>query len=102
MAIVQRANVVLDIADDEYVIDRYINDGFNLIDETGKVLKYAKPTTLEQYQNAYNEQRRLNDELALKVKQLETEIETLKNKLNSSQSETKEKPINTRARKKAQ
>lgn len=109
MAIVQRANVVLDIADDEYVIDRYINDGFNLIDENGNVLKCAKPTTLEQYQSAYNEQRRLNEDLKVEVARLKQEIESLKQvqkvvpekpvKPSISDVETKEVTKKSRAKK---
>lgn len=95
MALVQRANVVLEIEDDN--VERYLAKGFSVIDEKGNVLKSARPTTPEQFEKAYDEQRRINNDLVLQVEKLKKEIEQLK-----EQSKTKtvtKKPNNTAKRK---
>ena len=41
MALVQKLNVVLTI--DDELIDTYLNKGYNIIDESGRVIKEAMP-----------------------------------------------------------
>ena len=87
MVTVQRANVVLDIKECE--VDRYLSNGFNVIDEKGNVLRSAKPVTIEQFQQAYMEQRRMNDVLLNENARLKQEIESLK----QAQKVVPEKPV---------
>lgn len=87
MVTVQRANVILDIKECE--VDRYLNNGFNVIDERGNVLQSAKPVTIEQFQQAYMEQRRMNDVLLNENAKLKQEIESLK----QAQKVVPEKPV---------
>ena len=91
MATVQRANVVLDVKDSE--VDRYLNKGFNVVDEKGNVIQDAKPTTLEQYQKAFAEQKRLNEKLQIENEKLKKEIEVLKSaKSSTDNKEVTKKP----------
>lgn len=38
---VRKANVILDIPDDEATISKYLSNGYNLVDKFGKVVKTA-------------------------------------------------------------
>lgn len=95
MALVQRANVVLEIEDDN--VERYLAKGFSVIDEKGNVLKSARPTTPEQFEKAYDEQRRINNDLKLEIEQLKKENAQLKEQIKSKP--VTKKPNNTAKRK---
>lgn len=49
MAIVERGNVVLEVADDD--VDRYINKGYSLTDGHGNVLRRAIPRDVGELQH---------------------------------------------------
>lgn len=66
---VERGNVVLRVPDDD--VQRYIDNGYNLIDDNGNVLQSSVPKDLGTLQRAYEEQ-------TARVKELESEIEKLK------------------------
>lgn len=49
MAIVERGNVVLEIADDD--IQRYLDKGYNLTDGNGNILQKTTAVTVQELQN---------------------------------------------------
>ena len=69
MVRVERGNVVLDIKDD--VVDHYLALGYNVVDEQGRIIKTAIPTSLGALQAAYVANQ-------AKIADLEAEIEKLK------------------------
>lgn len=73
MAIVRRANVVYsDIKDED--IEYFMNNGFNLINERGEIIKEAMPRDLGTLQKCYTEH-------TAKIAELESEIAELKSEL---------------------
>lgn len=75
MATVQRANVILQIADDPATIQRYKDKGFNVIEkETGKILERAVPHDAESL-------RERIAELETVIGQKDKEIQKLQKKL---------------------
>lgn len=66
---VQRANTVLQVP--EEWVDRYIDQGYNVIDNKGNVIKKSIPRDLGTLQKAYVEH-------TAKIEELEAEIEELK------------------------
>lgn len=73
MAIVERGNVVQKVKDSE--IDRYLDMGYNVIDENGKVIKACIPTDLGALRAAYISHTET-------IKRQQAEIEELKAKLS--------------------
>ena len=71
MALVRRMNVTLEIEDD--LIDSYLDKGYNVIDDTGKVIVEAIPNDLGQLRM-----------LVIKYRQ---EIKELKEKLGAVENE---------------
>ena len=69
MAIVKRANVVLNVRD--YEVERYKNEGYDVIDEAGNIIEATIPTDLNTLQKAYVDS-------VEKIKKLEAEIAELK------------------------
>jgi len=69
MAIVQRANVYLEVSDN--LLDYYVGIGYNVLDDNGNVIRATVPTDLATLQNAYREHE-------AKIKELEATIEMLK------------------------
>ena len=51
MVRVERGNVVLKVKDDE--VQHYLNLGYNVTDDTGKILQRSIPTSLGELQAAY-------------------------------------------------
>lgn len=75
MATVQRANVILTIADDPATIQRYKDKGFNVIEKkTGKILERAVPHDAESL-------RERIAELETVIGQKDKEIQKLQKKL---------------------
>ena len=68
---VQRANVVLQIS--EALVDRYIDQGYDVIDANGNVIKASIPRDLGTLQRAYVDQLQ-------EIDALKKEIERLKQK----------------------
>jgi hypothetical protein len=87
MSRVERGNVVLHIDDAD--IQHYLNMGYSLTDESGKLLQKAIPTTLGEFQKAYLE-------LTVENEQLRKENAELKAQIHST-----EKKPSTRSRKTA-
>lgn len=88
MAIIQKANVVLDISDDADEILYYKQKGFSVIDEYGNVIDAAQPTDLESYREAYY--RVCNDVKLMKQQIDKLTVELDKYKL-SDKSKTEKK-----------
>ena len=78
MVKVERGNVVLNVKDD--VVDHYLALGYNVVDEQGRIIKTAIPTSLGALQAAYVANQ-------AKIADLEAEIEKLK-----AEKESKPKP----------
>ena len=67
--IVQRANVILRIDDDS--AQKYLNLGYNVIDEKGKVLKEAIPSDIGTLRKCYVEHLNKIAELEARIAELE-------------------------------
>lgn len=65
---VQRANVVLQIS--EALVDRYVDQGYNVIDANGNVIKASIPRDLGTLQRAYVDQLQEIDALKKEIEQL--------------------------------
>lgn len=70
MALMQRANALLRVKDDQ--VDRLLNEGYNLIDDAGHIVKKGKPISVEDYKRAYAELTKENEELKAKLASYET------------------------------
>jgi regulator of replication initiation timing len=81
MAFVQRANVILEVADDD--IQYYYQKGYNQIDEkTGKVILEAIPTDISVLRAKYMEHLK-------EIKELQAENEDLKKQLKKQTTKSK-------------
>ena len=67
--IVQRANVIFHIDDDS--AQKYLNLGYNVIDEKGKVLKEAIPSDIGTLRKCYVEHLNKIAELEARIAELE-------------------------------
>ena len=76
MVKVQRGNVVLTISDN--AIDRYMNMGYDVVDEKGNVKQISTPTDLKALQHAYVNNAKTIKELQARIEELEEENEALK------------------------
>lgn len=81
MARIQRANVLLDVEEDE--VDYYIGLGYNLLDEKGNVIRQAVPTDLLTLQKHFTDSNK-------KIAELESEIAKLKIELATEKTKTKD------------
>lgn len=87
---IKRANVVLHV--DEADINHYLELGYSVIDERGKVIKEAVPTDLKFLQTAYVKQK---EEIA----SLKAEVDKLNLKLAEKKATaTEEAPKETKRR----
>lgn len=68
MAIVERGNVVLRIADDD--IQRYLDKGYSVTDGYGNVLKQAIPNDIGELQRLVIKQQSEIESLNAKIKEL--------------------------------
>lgn len=73
---VQRANVILDVP--EEWVDRYLDEGYDVIDDKGNVIKKSIPRDLGTLQKAYMDHVRKIEELESEIKELKTKAEQLK------------------------
>lgn len=81
MATVQRANVILQIADEPAVIQKYKDKGYSVINnKTGEILEPATPHGEEALQI-------LVLELQAQLKKKDSEIKSLKSKIKKLQKE---------------
>ena len=76
--IVQRANVILRIDDDS--AQKYLNLGYNVIDEKGKVLQEAIPSDVGTLRKCYVEHLNKIAELEAKLAGLENTTKETKSK----------------------
>ncbi len=75
MARVERGNVVLTVPDSD--IKRYMDMGYNVTDEKGKVIKACVPTDLGELRQAFAHQTEQIKQYEEKIKQLEEQINRL-------------------------
>ena len=68
MAIVKKANVVLEIEDEE--IEKYFEKGFSVLDDSGKVIKESIPTEVAELQKLVADQKAIITELEEQIKNL--------------------------------
>ena len=68
MATVQRANVILQIADDRDLIDKYRAKGYSVLDETGKVVESSTAMSVENLQLVIEQLRKENATLKEELK----------------------------------
>lgn len=63
---VRRANVILQVEEDN--VDRYVADGYSVIDEYGNIVKKSDPQTIADYQAIITD---LQQQLALAKQEIE-------------------------------
>lgn len=78
MNIVQRANVVLKVRDEE--VDKYLARGFNLLNENGEVIRSATPNDLATFKEAYIRQSKEIEDLNSQIEELKAELEKARQK----------------------
>lgn len=76
MVKIQRANTVLDIEDED--VERYVNLGYNVIDNKGNILREAIPNDVNVLQMAYIENRRKIEQLEKQIKELQVKLQDAK------------------------
>lgn len=97
----QKANIVTGITEEQ--IDKFVADGYKIIDESGRIIRETAPDNIPALKEAYiqniaeinalkAENARLKDELARAAKILE-------NQKSVATADVAEKPKRTRARK---
>ena len=79
MARVQRDNVLLDIKESE--VQRYLDLGFNVLDEGGNIIKQCVPTDEGTLRMFYIEHTEKIEQLEAEVAKLKKENKQLKSKL---------------------
>lgn len=78
---VERANVILRVPEDD--VQRFVGQGYNVIDDAGNVIQASVPKDLGTLQKAYVEQ-------VQEIKKLKAEIENLKTVKRTSGRKKKE------------
>lgn len=74
MVTVQRGNVVLQVADDS--VTKYMNLGYNVIDDKGNVIEECIPTDLGTLQKHFIESKKRIAELEEQLAQLQKKKDT--------------------------
>lgn len=87
MVRIERGNVVLKV--EEYEVARYLKLGYNVTDETGKVLTEALPNDVGTLQKHYVEHKKRIEELESIVAKLTEENITLAKSVKSTTPKTK-------------
>jgi hypothetical protein len=87
MVRIERGNVVLKVQ--EHEVQRYLKLGYNVTDETGKVLKEALPNDLGVLQRYYVEQKKRIEELEAIVAKLTEENSALAKSATSANAKKK-------------
>lgn len=90
MVRIERGNVVLKVQ--EHEVQRYLNLGYNVTDNTGKVLKEAIPNDLGTLQRYYIESKKKIEELEAIVAKLTAENALLAKSEKPTAPKTKKKP----------
>lgn len=89
MVRIERGNVVLKVQ--EHEVQRYLNLGYNVTDNTGKVLQEAIPNDLGTLQRHYIENKKRIEELEAIVAKLTAENARLAKSEKSTTTQTKKK-----------
>jgi 23S rRNA maturation mini-RNase III len=87
MVRIERGNVVLKVQ--EHEVQRYLKLGYNVTDNTGKVLQEALPNDVGTLQKAYVEQKKRIEELETIVSKLTAENTQLAKSAKSTTTKTK-------------
>lgn len=82
MTMVQRANVVLEVPDNE--IEKYLNQGYNVLNPDGTVAQSAVPRDITTLQRAFVDNSNT-------IKALKAEIENLQTQLAAKSTESRKK-----------
>ena len=78
MAIVKRANVVLRVTDAE--LDKYLAKGYNVIDESGNIVREADPNDVPSLKAAYVKHKEEIAELKAQISELNLKLEVAQSK----------------------
>ena len=89
MVRIERGNVVLKVQ--EHEVQRYLKLGYNVTDNTGKVLQEAIPNDLGTLQRYYVEHKKNIEELEAIVAKLTAENSILAKSAKSTTAQTKKK-----------
>ena len=89
MVRIERGNVVLKVQ--EHEVQRYLKLGYNVTDDTGKVLQEALPNDLGTLQKCYIEHKKKIEELEAIVAKLTAENASLAKSAKSTTTATKKK-----------
>lgn len=87
MVRIERGNVVLKVH--EYEVQRYLKLGYNVTDETGKVLTEALPNDLGTLQKFYVDHKKRIEELESIVAKLTAENSALAKSVKSTRAKNK-------------
>ncbi len=82
MARIQRANVLLDVKDDE--VGYYLNLGYNLLDEHGNVVKESVPTDIHTLQKHFVDSKKQIADLQDEIAKLKVELAKAKSAKNDA------------------
>lgn len=80
---VEQGNVVLRVPEDD--VQRYIDQGFNLIDEMGNVVKASIPRNVGALQKAYIEHTQEIESLKGQIEKLQKQLSTAKKKAQKTE-----------------
>lgn len=88
MVRIERGNVVLDVKED--AVDHYMALGYNVVDEQGRIIKTAIPTSLGALQAAFVANEAKIADLEAEVERLNAENKSLKTKSATKSKKAKE------------
>lgn len=74
MAFIQRANVILEVKDDQ--VERFLDQGYDVVDETGNVIQKSVPQDLGTLRKAYLDNMAEIDALKVEIKKLKASKKT--------------------------
>ena len=76
MAFVQRANVILEVKEEQ--VQRYVDNGYDVLDDSGNVVKKSIPRDVRTLQMAYVEQKQQIERMQAEIDALQAEVKKLK------------------------
>lgn len=74
---VRRANVLLEVSQE--TLEKYLNDGYDLVDKTGKLIREGAPNDDFALKRAYSQQEKEIKALTEQIEALKEELEAAKN-----------------------
>ena len=75
---VRRANVLLEVSQES--LEKYLNDGYDLVDKSGKLIREGAPNDEFALKRAYDRQKSEIEKLKAEVENLEKALEAVQNK----------------------